>query len=92
MEWVGVTETNRYIHLVQDMQDVMGTWRRVQEPKCYQGSVLGGGSGLESQKKDELGNQIFRPPMEEYSGPGDILRSEAKKSIALVEEVLGVLD
>ena len=31
---VGVTETNRYIHLVQDMQDVMGTWRRVQEPKC----------------------------------------------------------
>ena len=31
---VVVIETNRYIHLVQNMQDVMGTWRRVQEPKC----------------------------------------------------------
>ena len=31
---VGVIETNRYIRLVQDTQDVMGTWRRVQEPKC----------------------------------------------------------
>ena len=31
---VGVIQTNRYIHLVQDVQNIMGTQRRVQEPKC----------------------------------------------------------
>ena len=31
---VGVIQTNRYIHLVQDVQNIMGTRRRVQEPKC----------------------------------------------------------
>ena len=34
-EWDGgVIQTNRYIHLVQDVQNIMGTRRRVQEPKC----------------------------------------------------------
>lgn len=91
---VGVIETNRYIHLVQDMQNVMGTRRMVQEPKC----VIRKGVPEEAAPAWTLKRWVrewniltckgreFQVQGMAYEGP------EARKSVTLVEEVLGVID
>lgn len=74
------------------MQNVMGTQRRVQEPKvCYQGkSPRGGGFRLESKmmNRNEFESRWLDPLREGISGTGEGI----PKAQTLVVEVLGVMD